>query len=214
MPVADGTDNGFVWLRPHATILRTTMSSELGTMIEGLYSEDASKRESDAARIYLQGVTAACAACMKWWEDEELNGLIGGESRKMTVGVAVGRETFTRIRAANEMPRLAEVPSDQDAEEFELHFTGGMSLDILTSRAPGGEGAIARYLAKFGEGIQQVEFRCKDVDRATEILRERLGVKAIYPATRPGADGTRINFFLVTGEDGGKVLIELYEPHG
>jgi hypothetical protein len=190
------------------------MSSELGTMIEGLGSADARRRECEAARIYLLGETAACSACMKWWEDEELNGLICGEGRKVTVGVAVGRETFAKIRAANEMPRLAEVPSDQDAEEFELHLSGGMSLDILTSRAPGGEGAIARYLAKFGEGIQQVEFRCKDVGRATEILRDRLGLQAIYPATRPGADGTRINFFLVTGEDGGKVLIELYEPRG
>jgi hypothetical protein len=28
---------------------------------------------------------------------------------------------------------------------------------------------------------------------------------------RPGADGTRVNFFLVPSPDGGKVLIELYE---
>jgi methylmalonyl-CoA/ethylmalonyl-CoA epimerase len=187
------------------------MSSEAKTMIEGLCSEDARKRESEAARIYLDGVTAACAAAMKWWEDEEINRLVDGDNRKRTVGVAVERETFVKIRAANGMPRLADVPSDQDAEEFELHFPNGNSLDILTSRAPGGDGAIARYLAKFGEGIQQVEFRCEDVDRATAILKEKFGVKAIYPETRAGADGTRVNFFLVPTAEGRKVLIELYE---
>jgi hypothetical protein len=36
-------------------------------------------------------------------------------------------------------------------------------------------------------------------------------VTPIYPGKRPGADGTRVNFFLVPLPDGGKVLIELYE---
>lgn len=78
----------------------------------------------------------------------------------VTVGLPFARETFSPIRVANGTPRLAEVPADQDAEEF---------LDILTAREPAGNGAIARYLAKFGEGVQQVEFRCANVDRATEI---------------------------------------------
>jgi hypothetical protein len=66
-------------------------------------------------------------------------------------------------------------------------------------------------LAKFGEGVQQVEFRCTNVDRATEILKNKFGVVPIYPATRNGADGTRVNFFLVASPGAGKVLIELYE---
>jgi hypothetical protein len=103
------------------------------------------------------------------------------------------------------------VPAEQDAEEFELHFPDGVLLDVLTTREPGGSGAIARYLAKFGEGVQQVEFRCEHVDRATEILKEKFDNKPVYPATRPGANGTRVNFFLVPTLVGGKVLIELYE---
>jgi hypothetical protein len=118
---------------------------------------------------------------------------------------------FTRIHDANGAPPLAHVPPDQDAEEFELHFPDGISLDVLTTRAPGGPGAIARYLVKFGEGIQQVEFRSSDVDRATAILKESLGVVPVYPQTRAGADGTRVNFFLVPALGTGKVLIELYE---
>jgi hypothetical protein len=125
-------------------------------------------------------------------------------------------ERFAQIRDANGMPRLAEVPPDQDASEFELHFSvletnTPIRLDILTTKQPGGEGAIAKFLAKFGEGIQQVEFEVTNVDDATRILAERFGVKAIYPATRAGADGTRVNFFLVPTVSGKKILIELVE---
>jgi hypothetical protein len=129
----------------------------------------------------------------------------------MTVGFAVFPETFSKIRAANGNPRLADVPPDQDAIEFELHFAGGAQIDILTTKAPGGPGAIARFLEKFGEGIQQVEFDVESVDDATEILRSRFNLAPLYPATRSGADGTRVNFFLVSRPDGRKVLIELVE---
>ncbi len=84
-------------------------------------------------------------------------------------------------------------------------------MDVLTSCLPEGDGAIAKYLKKTGEGVQQVEYRCANVERATEILREKFGVKAVYAAARAGADGTRVNFFLVDAPGAGKVLIELYE---
>src|SRR5216683_6299757 len=145
------------------------------------------------------------------WAENELSALLLGPNPAITVGLAVQRDTFGRIRIANGTPRLAEVPPDQDAEEFELHFTDGISLDILTTREPGGSGAMAKYLAKIGEGIQQVEYRCASIDRAAQILKEKFQVAPVYPATRAGADGTRVNFFLVASPDGGKVLIELYE---
>lgn len=157
------------------------------------------------------GRAAAGIAVASWWGDEELSSLLLAPNPVITVGVAVPRETFNRIRIANGTPRLAEVPPDQDAEEFELHFAEAISLDLLTTREPGGEGAIARYLSKFGEGVQQVEFRCTNVDRATEIVKEKFKIAPIYPTTRAGADGTRVNFFLVESPDGGKVLIELYQ---
>ena len=111
------------------------------------------------------------------------------------MGIAVSPETFERMRAANGAPRLADVPPDQDAKEFELDFPHRVRLDILTTREPGGAGAIARYLQKFGEGIQQVEMHVRDADRTTDILRERVALAPIYSATRSGADGTRVNFF-------------------
>lgn len=190
---------------------KMNMSREVATAIEGLSSTDGTARANAAAGIFRVGKNAAERATADWWNDAELAASLLGAKREVTVGVAVQRETFGKIRAANGVAVLAEVPSEQDAEEFDLHFDGGVALDILTSRAPGGDGAIAKYLAKFGEGVQQVEFRCRDVDKATAILKEKFGVKAVYPETRNGADGTRVNFFLLNVPDGEKILIELYE---
>lgn len=187
------------------------MSSPHTKAISDLCDAEPKTRERAAAQLFAAGRELAQNAAKSWWTDQELANLLLGSNSEVTVGLAVPRETFAKIRTANSVSLLAEVPSEQDAEEFELHFPNAVSLDILTSRAPGGDGAIARYLAKFGEGIQQVEFRCLNVDRATEILKEKFGVSAIYPETRPGSDGTRVNFFLMEAQGGGKVLIELYE---
>ncbi|MDP9337664.1 MAG: hypothetical protein M3P45_02230 [Acidobacteriota bacterium] len=191
------------------------MLNSISGAIENLTAEDPPLRVAAAADIYHYGRDLAERATAAWWRDEELTRLLVSDKRNVTVGVAVRRETFARIRDANGVPELARVPPEQDAEEFELHFKDGVALDVLTSREPGGEGAIARFLQRFGEGVQQVEFQCRDVERATEILRERFGARAVYPAPRPGAGGTRINFFLlkVPGDAGasGKILIELYQ---
>lgn len=187
------------------------MSSPLSAAIVGLCSAEPSARQTAAEEIYRLGRASAGSAISGWWAEDELSTLLLAPNPAVTVGLAVTRETFNRIRIANGTPRLAEVPADQDAEEFELNLANGVALDILTTREPGGDGAIAKYLAKFGEGVQQVEYRCSNVDRAAGILKEKLRVAPVYPTTRPGADGTRVNFFLVASPDGGKVLIELYE---
>jgi len=177
--------------------------------IAGLSSPKESVRARAAAQIYAVGRSLVDQTVHSWWEHQELAQLFGDDP-EVTVGLAVRPETFARIREANGR-QLAEVPADQDASEFELHFDGRVALDVLTSREPEGQGAIAKFLSKHGEGPQQVEFRCSDVDRATQILQQQFGILAIYPETRPGANGTRVNFFLMPASDGKKVLIELYE---
>ena len=186
------------------------MSSPLASAIASLSSAEPSARLAGAEEIYRLGRAMAGSAISAWWSESELSALLLGPNPEITVGLAVQRDTFGRIRIANGTPRLADVPADQDVEEFELHFAESTSLDILTTREPGGSGAIAKYLAKFGEGVQQVEFRCTNVDRATEIVKDKFGIDPVYGETRPGADSTRINFFLLKSPDGGKVLIELY----
>jgi methylmalonyl-CoA/ethylmalonyl-CoA epimerase len=179
--------------------------------IADLASSDPGKRSAAATKIYRAGCALADPVLRAWSADVELGSILGAPNLEVTAGVAVSPGTFSKIHSANGSPRLAEVPPEQDAQEFELHFAGGVSLDVLTTREPGGIGAIARFLTRFGEGIQQVECRVTNVDRATEILKEKFGVQAVYPETRGGAGGTRVNFFLVSTPAGQKVLIELYE---
>jgi hypothetical protein len=174
-------------------------------------SNDPEARVTSATEIHHIGRGLADHAVFPWWGDPELFSLLEGGSPFVTVGIAVQPERFKKIREAWGLPRLAEVPPDQDAREFELHLPGGLSMDILTSKDPDGNGAIAKFLQKFGEGVQQVEFRCKDVDRATEILHRKFALKPVYPDSHAGAEGTRINFFLLSAPGTGKVLIELYE---
>ncbi len=188
------------------------MNELMQRAIEGMSSPESETRAVSATEIYKTGRALADDAAYPWWGEEELATLLNGNDAKLTIGLAVTPDRFKQIHEASGLPRLSEVPPDQDALEFELHFPGGLSMDVLTSKDPAGGGAIAKFLQKFGEGIQQIEYLCKNVDRATQILKTKFNVAAIYPETRTGADGTRVNFFLVSAPDAGKVLIELYEP--
>jgi tellurite resistance protein TerC len=205
-------------------------SPPISETIQRLADPDANLRARAAHDLFNDGSRRTLNWFNGWRKDEEFCVLVVQEqfvlprgrkifSPKLTIGIAVSPETFDKIRAANAAPQLADAPVDQDVLEFELEFRGRemppSRLDILTTKAPGGDGAIARFLNKFGEGIQQVEIDVTDVDRATEILRTRFHVEPIYPATRPGANGTRVNFFLVTSWNDTKVLAELVEqPNG
>ncbi len=194
-------------------------------LISHLADEDLAERAWAASSLFAAGLFRAFDSLQDWEQDDEFQKLIVRENAasgvpivphgaRLTVGIAVLPKTFEQIRAAHGSPPLADGPPDQDVLEFELEFAEGslphIHLDILTTKAPGGIGAIARFLEKFGEGIQQVELDVTDVDRATEILRTRFKIEPIYPATRAGANGTRVNFFLVAA-DNQKVLVELVE---
>lgn len=189
-------------------------TGEISAWIAGLADSKPETRAQDARAIYETGLALVQAATLPWKNDAELARLLAGEP---TVGVAVQPDTFENIRSANGVPQLAEVPPDQDAREFSLQFSGGVSLDILTTRDSSGAGAIARFLNRRGEGIQQVELPVKSVDRAVALLREHFRIDPIYPETRLGADGTRVNFLLVPVPGGAgvrttqRILIELVE---
>jgi tellurite resistance protein TerC len=206
----------------------TSSDSITAELIGRLAVSDPAERTRTASRLFCAGQARVLDSLHAWAQENEFRELMvrqgaGTEnsqpaipnSVKLTVGVAVLPETFEKIRAANGAPPLADAPADQDVLEFELEYSESglrhIRLDILTTKAPDGSGAIARFLGKFGEGIQQVELDVTNVDRATEILRTRFQLAPIYPATRPGANGTRVNFFLVPTQDNQKVLLELVE---
>lgn len=195
--------------------------TDLAASIQTLADSDTNRRTQAATDVFQAGMESCRSVLSVWLSDPALSTLFlrrrcqsadSVEPLEATVGVAVSPERFEQIHLANASPGLANVPPDQDAKEFELHFGDRIRLDVLTTKDPSGSGAIARFLAKLGEGIQQVEFEVRDVDAATKILREKFGLSPVYPATRLGAGGARINFFLTATPARKKVLIELVEP--
>jgi hypothetical protein len=186
-------------------------SGALEDLLARLAGADASDRERAAAEIFRLGCAAAEPVLKQWFADAEFRKLISVRGPLLTVGVAVQPAQFEAIRRRAGQVRLAQAPPDQDVLEFELQFPHGVRLDVLTTRDPAGDGAIARFLARFGAGIQQIECEVRDVARATGLIRSRFGIEPVYPETRAGADGARVNFFLAPAAAGRKVLIELVE---
>jgi hypothetical protein len=199
-----------------------TGRAEIVRWIQHLADADPQSRAAHFQQLHAEGLALCSESLTAWSSDPEFRELIRPVAKSssplallagaIVVGVAVTRENFERIRMANGNAPLSSVPPNQDAQEFEIHIEGSLNFDILTTTDPLGSGAIARYLQKFGEGIQQIEIYVRDVDRATKILRDRFHVTPIYPATQTGADATRVNFFLAPAPEGKKVLIELVEP--
>jgi hypothetical protein len=197
--------------------LENDLENDLPRLVLALSDPNPAARETAAAEIFARGCEFARSAVQQWLVDEELarNFLTGSSHEPQeTVGLAVEPDNFERIRSAFGSPPLADVPSGQDALEFEIEYPIGVRLDILTTNRPTGSGAIARFLQKFGEGIQQVELLVQSVDTATQILRARFGIVPVYPAARAGANATLVNFFLAPAAGGGKVLIELVQTSG
>src|ERR1700680_3049198 len=146
--------------------------------IPHLADPEPSERARFAERLYRAASDRCLPLLNQWKTDPEFRQLLctrnppelndtDAEPAVMVAGIAVKPDQFEKIRAANNSPRLADVPPDQDAKEFELHFANQVALDILTSGDRSGSGAIARFLEKFGEGIQQVEVYVRNVDRTT-----------------------------------------------
>ncbi len=188
-----------------------TPENSTAAWIAQLARADAAEREQAARELFRRGCALAEPALRTWFANPEFRALVRSGGPLLTVGIAVTAARFEEIRARCGQPRLAEVPSEQDAREFEMQFAHGVRLDILTPRDPAGNGALARFLERFGEGIQQVECDVRDVARATEILRTQFTLQPVYPEPREGADHTRVNFLLVPVAEDQKVLIELVE---
>ncbi len=196
-------------------------TANVADYISKLAGADAKEREEAAYALFRLGCASAEPVLRKWLADPEFRALAAGGNALLTVGLAVHPVTFETIRQRFGQPQLAETPPDQDALEFELGFAHGVRLDVITPRTPAAEGPIAKFLARFGEGIQQVECDVRDVTRAVEILQQRFQLQPVYPQIfqlqpvypqiRAGANQTRVNFFLVPIAENRKLLIELVE---
>jgi hypothetical protein len=179
--------------------------SSLPAWVDDLAGPDPSRGFAARVELYRAGCALVADIFAGWQKDAEFALLVAGQP---IVGVAVPPEAFARIRLGWRMPPLASVPAELSTAEFELQAPGP-PLDILTP--VDNEGAIQKFLDRFGPGIQQVELPVKDVEEAARILATRFGLASVYPEAREGANGTHVNFLLVEKPGGGKVLIELFE---
>jgi methylmalonyl-CoA/ethylmalonyl-CoA epimerase len=68
---------------------------------------------------------------------------------------------------------------------------------------------IGKFLARNGEGIQQMALRVTDIDLAAATLKAA-GVRVLYETAKRGTAGSRVNF--CHPKDCGGVLMELVEP--
>jgi methylmalonyl-CoA/ethylmalonyl-CoA epimerase len=71
------------------------------------------------------------------------------------------------------------------------------------------QSTIAKFLDRNGPGMQQLAYRVTDVEKVSEILRER-GIRTLYETPRRGTSESRVNF--LHPKDAGGVLVELVEP--
>ncbi len=100
-----------------------------------------------------------------------------------------------------------EVNEEQGVREAMLAV--GDSGSCIQLLAPLREDSpIGKFLARNGEGIQQVAYGVDDIDAISAHLRDA-GVRLLYDAPKRGTADSRINF--VHPKDAGGVLIELVE---
>jgi methylmalonyl-CoA/ethylmalonyl-CoA epimerase len=100
-----------------------------------------------------------------------------------------------------------EVNEEQGVREAMLAV--GDSGSCIQLLAPLSEDSpIGRFLARNGEGIQQVAYGVDDIDAISQHLRDA-GLRLLYDTPKRGTANSRVNF--VHPKDAGGVLIELVE---
>lgn len=101
-----------------------------------------------------------------------------------------------------------EINEEQGVREAMLAV--GDSGSCIQLLAPLNENStIAKFIARNGQGIQQLAYRVTDIDAVSAILRER-GARLLYDSPKRGTSNSRVNF--VHPKDAGGVLVELVEP--
>src|SRR3954471_971892 len=101
-----------------------------------------------------------------------------------------------------------EVNEEQGVREAMMAVgDSGSCIQLLAPLSE--ESTIAKFIARNGQGIQQLAYRVSDIEAVSATLRER-GVRLLYDAPKRGTSDSRVNF--VHPKDAGGVLVELVEP--
>lgn len=115
--------------------------------------------------------------------------------------IAFYRDTFGIVSVHE------EVNEEQGVREAMLAVGDGATrIQLLAPISP--ESAIAKFLDRNGQGVQQVAYTVDDVEAASAELRAK-GLRLLYDTPRRGTANSRINF--VHPKDARGVLVELVE---
>jgi methylmalonyl-CoA epimerase len=124
------------------------------------------------------------------------------------VGIAVGsleeRLAFWAQALGMELAGIEEVSSEK--VKVAMLPAGRSRVELLEPTSE--DSAIAKHLARRGEGIHHIALEVENIEEAVERL-VRMGVTPIGEAPRDGAEGTRVAF--LHPRDAGGVLVELVE---
>lgn len=101
-----------------------------------------------------------------------------------------------------------ETNAEQGVREAMLDVgESGSSIQLLAPLRA--DSPIGKFLARNGEGIQQIAYTVDDVDVESARLRAE-GIRLLYDVPKSGTAGSRVNF--VHPKDAAGVLVELVEP--
>jgi methylmalonyl-CoA/ethylmalonyl-CoA epimerase len=102
-----------------------------------------------------------------------------------------------------------EVSATEIFQGMKIAFlrVGDSELELLEDTTP--DGAIARHVAKRGEGLQHVAYRVENIEQALADMRTK-GIELIDERPRPGARHAQVAFLHPKSTKG--VLIEFVEP--
>jgi len=107
-----------------------------------------------------------------------------------------------------ELEGIEEVPEEN--VRVAMFKVGETYIELLQGTTQ--DSAISKFVEKRGEGIHHIAIRVDDVDKSTEVLKNR-GAVLVYDKARMVSGGSRkINF--VHPKSTGGVLLELVERVG
>ncbi|SDY57770.1 methylmalonyl-CoA mutase, C-terminal domain [Evansella caseinilytica] len=126
------------------------------------------------------------------------------------IGIAVNSidsaAVFYRNHFQLEVETVVELPSQQVKVAF-LPL-GNVTIELLEPLT--GDGVIAKFLEKNGEGLHHIAFAVDDVQQRLDQLK-REGVQLIDEVPKKGARGNNIAF--LHPKQASRVLVELCESH-
>ncbi len=100
---------------------------------------------------------------------------------------------------------IEEVPTEKVRVGF-IQFENQVNVELLEPTSP--DSAVAKFMAKRGQGIHHVCYRVKNIEKVMEQLKAE-GVRLLDEKPRQGAHNCKVCFIHPASANG--VLVELSE---